>query len=327
MASSPPLNLPILHLLEGAENILLAGAGGGFDFLAGMPIYHTLRELGKTVHIANYSFTDHLMAKHASLQTEVLIDDYLVGVTGAVKLALPYFPEGYASQWFKEKRDEDVTIWLFERAGMPMVRRCYEELVAKLNIEAIILVDGGVDSLMRGNEFGPGTLLEDSISLGAVNQLDVPVKILASIGFGTEIEERLCHYHALQNMGELAAQGGFLGSCALTPQMPAFQFYEEMGRYIFEQPDHKHSHISTRIIPATHGEFGHTSMYPEDKIPRDLCLSLLMSLYWFFDVGVVCANNPIVDLVQYSFSFEEALLRTQTYMQMTDLRDHKYLPY
>ena len=327
MTNAPQLNLPILHLLEDVDRILLAGAGGGFDFLAGMPIYYTLREMGKTVHIANYSFTDHLIAKHASGDVEILIEGQLLGVTGSTKLALPYFPEGFMAQWFKEEQGEEVTIWLIEKLGMPAVKDCYTKLVEKFDIEAIILVDGGVDSLMRGDESGPGTLLEDTISLGAVNQLDVSIKILACIGFGTEVEEMLCHYHTLENMAEFAAQGGFLGSCGLTPQMPAFQFYETIGRYIFEQPKHSVSHISTCIIPAVHGEFGRISMYEDQKIPPNLCLSLLMGLYWFFDVGVICANNPLVDTISDAVDFRDALHRTRIRMQATDLRSHKYLPY
>ena len=52
------LNLPILHLLEKSQSILIAGAGGGFDVFAGLPLYFALRDLGKNVHLANYSFTD-----------------------------------------------------------------------------------------------------------------------------------------------------------------------------------------------------------------------------------------------------------------------------
>lgn len=52
------LNLPILDQLQSSQNILIAGAGGGFDVFAGLPIYFTLREQGKTVHLANFSFAD-----------------------------------------------------------------------------------------------------------------------------------------------------------------------------------------------------------------------------------------------------------------------------
>ena len=51
------LNLPIFDQLESAKSILIAGAGGGFDVFAGLPIYFALRDMGKTVHLANFSFT------------------------------------------------------------------------------------------------------------------------------------------------------------------------------------------------------------------------------------------------------------------------------
>ncbi len=44
------LNLPILDQLADSKSILIAGIGGGFDVLAGLPLYFTLRAIGKTVH-------------------------------------------------------------------------------------------------------------------------------------------------------------------------------------------------------------------------------------------------------------------------------------
>jgi hypothetical protein len=48
-----------LHLpsaIENSERILVAGAGGGFDVYAGLPIYERLRLRGKKVFLANLSF-------------------------------------------------------------------------------------------------------------------------------------------------------------------------------------------------------------------------------------------------------------------------------
>ena len=45
------LNLPLMPLLDDAETILIAGAGGGFDVYAGLPIYFTLKAMGKHVHL------------------------------------------------------------------------------------------------------------------------------------------------------------------------------------------------------------------------------------------------------------------------------------
>ena len=182
------LNLPIFDNLKDSENILIAGAGGGFDIFAGLPIYFTLKEMGKNVHLANLSFTDFTLTKLFS-QTTILIDDMLMGTSGKVKRDLPYFPEPYLAQWFKEERDEDVTVWMFGRSGGVPLVEAYHKLAEHLEIDAVVLVDGGVDSLSRGDEEGPGTLLEDTLSLVAADSLDIPVKIISCIGFGTEQEE------------------------------------------------------------------------------------------------------------------------------------------
>lgn len=52
---------PLLERLASARHILIAGGGGGFDVFSGLPLYFRLRELGKTVTLANLSFT-HLEA-------------------------------------------------------------------------------------------------------------------------------------------------------------------------------------------------------------------------------------------------------------------------
>jgi hypothetical protein len=248
------LNLPFLDQLTNSNHILIAGAGGGFDILCGLPIYFTLRAMGKQVSLANYSFTEFGLVKVVS-DPEILLDGLLMGAHGPLRYPLKYFPEGYLSQWFKEVRGEDVTVWMFAKTGAAPLVQGYAALSERLGFDALILVDGGVDSLMRGDESGTGTLLEDTISLIAADTLNIPTKILACLGFGTEVEEQVCHYRALENIALLAREGAFLGSCALTPQIEVFQLFEAASRYIWEQPDHPKSHISTRIIPAVHGEF------------------------------------------------------------------------
>lgn len=82
------LNLPILEQLASCERILIAGAGGGFDIFAGLPLYFTLRELGKTVHLANFSFSDMEVIQHFE-PVEVLIPGQLYGTHGLVVRPLP----------------------------------------------------------------------------------------------------------------------------------------------------------------------------------------------------------------------------------------------
>jgi hypothetical protein len=320
------LNLPIFDHLANSQNILIAGAGGGFDIFSGLPLYFALRAQGKMVHLANYSFTDFEIATIVS-QPEILVDELVMGARAPVMKRFPYFPEGYLSQWFKEVRGEDVTVWMLAKVGVTPLIKAYQALVEHLGIDALVLVDGGVDSIMRGDEIGAGTLVEDSISLAAADRLDIPVKILACIGFGTEVEEAVCHYNALENMAALTQEGGFLGSCALIPQMEAFELFEAACRYVWEQPGHAKSHISTRIIPAVHGHFGNHHMYPNDPFNTSIFLSPLMSLYWFFDAAAVIKRNLIIDLLRPTFTTHEAMIRVATYRQQLRARPRRTIPY
>lgn len=325
------LNLPILNHLGASETILIAGAGGGQDVLAGLPIYFTLRDLGRTVHLANYSFAEFEFIPIVC-EPEIVLDDQVYGVRGPVRdVTTLYFPEGYLAHWFKTVRNEDVPVWLFRKTGAGPLAESYAALVEHLDIDAIVLVDGGVDSIMRGDESGPGTLLEDTISLAAVSALDVPVKLLACVGFGTEVEEQVCHHHALENIAALAKAGGFLGSCALIPQMDAFQQFEAACRYIWEDRKNPPSHITTRVIPAVQGEFGNFHMYPTGKGHERLPIfvSPLMSLYWFFDAETVIARNLLIDLLRDTVTTREAFNRFFVWhrSQYENVRPRSKIPY
>ncbi|SDH38677.1 hypothetical protein SAMN05421505_1158 [Sinosporangium album] len=57
---SPFMNLdrvPLFTRLAGAERILIAGAGGGHDVYAGLPVALTLIARGATVFFANLTWT------------------------------------------------------------------------------------------------------------------------------------------------------------------------------------------------------------------------------------------------------------------------------
>lgn len=315
------LNLPFLDTLNDCERILIAGAGGGFDFLGGIPVYQTLKEMGKEVHIANYSFIPLGLVSESAESIE-LIDELLIGATSKIRFPNTYSAEHYFCEWYQKTFNEEINIWMFADTGVVPLKQAYEKLIDHLGgIDALILFDGGVDSLMRGDEEGAGTYVEDTITLAAIKDIDIPVKILGCIGFGTEIEERVSHYDALQNMADFIRDGGFLGCCALTKDMPAFQHYAAAGRYIWEQPDHHQSHIHTRVIPAVEGEFGDYHMYSSEqrRWPVRLFVSALMSIYWFFDVDTVIAHNLLLPKI----------METTTKNQVVEiaLRDNPTRPY
>lgn len=119
------MNLPVLDQRADCQTILIAGAGGGFDVFIGLPLFFTLRELGKSVHLANYSFCDVQIASLLSENPIILREDWLVGVRNAGGRKFPYFAEGYLAEWFNTVRGDDVTIWMFGKSGAVELEKNY----------------------------------------------------------------------------------------------------------------------------------------------------------------------------------------------------------
>lgn len=74
----------------------------------------------------------------------------------------------------------------FARVGMQPLRAAYRALIERYDIDAVVLVDGGTDILMRGDETGLGTPEEDLTSVAALAGIDVPERLVASVGFGID---------------------------------------------------------------------------------------------------------------------------------------------
>jgi hypothetical protein len=297
------LNLP-LDLAN--RNILLAGAGGGWDIFGGLPLLHEWRETCKIV-LANFS----AVVEGFDVRPAIASDH----------------PEGKLADAL------GTPIYVFGKAGVRTLKAGYDKLLKQHNIDTIILVDGGVDSLMRGDEEGCGTIFQDTISVGVVDSLNVPTKILACVGFGTETEEGVCHYRALENIAALTKDGRFLGACALTANMEAFQFYEEVCLKVFAQPAPR-SHIHTRIIPAVHGEFGQFAMYDDQYSPVDILsdmppfVSPLAPIFWFFDVAAVAHRSILISAFANTDTFAEVdAIHKEMYPSLkTKMRKNRIIP-
>lgn len=313
------LNLPIIEQLADCENILIAGMGGGFDVFCGLPIYFELEKLEKDVHLANLSFSDI---------TEVFngeeLTDTLIGITVDAEGDADYFPEFYLAEWFYSERNEDVVIWGFQKTGARPLVRNYQALVEHLNIDGIILVDGGVDSLIHGDEPQAGTIFEDMLSLLAVNELKkVPVKINACLGLG--VEHEIGYAHLFENIAELSKAGSFLGTCSLLKQMEVYQQYEAAVKYVFDQQPEYPSVISSSVISAVQGHYGNYHLIKRTRGSR-LRISPLMSIYWFFDTQAVVKRNLLIPHLRLTYTIEEAWNAMNKARNSLSLRDTPVYP-
>jgi hypothetical protein len=94
------LNLPFFGELDQARNVLLAGAGGGFDIFSGLPLYFGLKDAGKQVHLASLSFS---FLPPPQVTKESRWSPSLLNATADTPAFTDYFPEKFLSQWFRER--------------------------------------------------------------------------------------------------------------------------------------------------------------------------------------------------------------------------------
>jgi hypothetical protein len=275
------LQQPFFTALSPAKRILLAGAGGGFDVFCGLPLYFALRDAGKGVFLANLSFSlleDCTGRRLTPALLEVTADSQGPGY-------INYFPEGYLCQHFREQ-GEEVSIWCLERTGVVPLRAAYLALLEHLHFDTLLLIDGGTDSLMRGDEEGLGTPHEDIASLAATCDLPVERKLLACLGFGIDHFHEVCHFHFLEAVAELTRAGAFLGAFALTPDMPEVQRYRAATMAVCAAMPRHPSIVNTSILSAIEGRYG--DYHATDRtFGSVLWINALMTLYWCFQLEPV----------------------------------------
>ncbi len=294
------MRIPFFKKLEDSKTVLLAGAGGGFDVFAGLPLYFWLKRTGKTVHLAGLSFTELGFCEGDRPVPSLL------RVTPASSGPPNYFPEVHLSQWLSGRFGE-TSVYAIERGGARTVLAAYEWLVNDLHPDTILLVDGGMDSLMRGDEAGLGTPQEDIASLLAADKVaGVDQKLLACIGFGIDTFHGICHAHFLENVASLIKEDGYLGAWSLTQDMEEFRFYEEASAFVLARMRNNPSIVQTSIIAAAIGCFGDHHSTNRTEGSR-LFINPLMSIYWGFELQHVARRNLYL----------EQIAGTETYQQLS----------
>lgn len=309
---------PLLKQLSNCESILLAGAGGGFDIYSGIPLYFALRHLGKTVHLANLSF--------ASLRDdESRVADHCYKVTKDTEGSDSYFPERTLSQWFAEHEREAVCVYAFPQCGVVPLEASYQYLVEELNLDAIVLVDGGTDSLMRGDESGLGTPSEDIASIVAVDRANVHTKILTCIGFGVDRFHGVCHAQFLEAVAALTSQGAFLGSFSVLSDTEEGKKYLKLVNYASGKTASRPSIVNTSIASSIEGRFGdfHAT---ERTYGSKLWISPLMSIYWSFQLDAVVARNLYAKRLSNTESLYDVAAVIEEFRKEVEVRQWEQIP-
>lgn len=266
--------LPLFDELRNAQTVLLAGAGGGYDIFCGLPLFHALRSMGKTVHLANLSFSP------LSSANEKWHSPHFLEVTPETVAPAVYFPELHLVRCLRGQSIE-TSIYCFPNEGVAPLRANYRALCQHLRPDALVLIDGGTDSLMRGDETGLGTPVEDCASLYAAQELDIATKLLVCVGFGVDAFHGVCHAQFLEAVADVSRRGGFLGVCSLLADMPEVAFYRAACQHVFEKMPRSPSIVNLSVLDAVQGHFGdhHSTARTSGS---SLFINPLMAMLWTF---------------------------------------------
>jgi hypothetical protein len=289
--------LRVLETLESAERVLVAGCGGGFDVFAGVPLALYLAGCGKNVVFANLSFTN-LWLSGGERITPIAwrVDEQAA--------ELPYFPEKWLAEWLA-RHGASAPIYAFAKAGAKPLAGAYREIMARHAIDRVLLVDGGTDSVLFGDEPGLGTVVEDAVSIVAAHAAAGDRAMLAAIGFGIDHHHGVSHHSFLENAARLTREGAFLGGFALTRGTTEADAFLDLVDYANErQPAHR-SIVCNSIAGAVRGEFG--DYHATNRTSgTELFINPLMAQYWFFDAGRIVADMAYADELAATERFEDA---------------------
>ncbi|MFG2123079.1 DUF1152 domain-containing protein [Streptomyces sp. NPDC048710] len=279
--------------LREARRVLVAGAGGGFDVYAGLPLAFALRSAGAEVHLANLSFSDLY-----GLSLDSWVEEDVAAVRPDTPLRGDYFPERALARWLGSQGMPD-TVYAFPRTGVEPLRAAYRALLDHLGgVDAVVLVDGGTDILMRGDEHGLGTPEEDMASLAAVAGLDeVPHRLVACLGFGVDAYHGVNHSLFLENLAALDREGAYLGAFSLPRESQEGALYLDAVAHAQQSHESYPSIVHGSVAAAVRGDFGDVR-FTERTRDSELFVNPLMSLYFCVDLPALARANLYLDRLE-----------------------------
>jgi hypothetical protein len=308
---------PFLDRIERSRNILIAGCGGGFDVFAGIPLAQHLWRGGKNVAFANFSFTNLWMCGGERIAPNLWRVDQQAS-------EIPYFPEKWLAEWLAA-RGRPAPVYAFAKSGSRPLSEAYRLILNQHKIDLVILIDGGTDSVIFGDEPSLGSVIEDAVSIVAANDAIGEQAVLAAIGFGIDHYHGVSHHAFLENAARLSRDGGFLGAFSLLGGTEEALAFLDLVEYANErQPQHR-SIVCNSIASAVRGEFG--DYHATNRTSgNELFINPLMSQYWTFEVKHIANHMAYADKLAQTESMEDAKRVIEFWRETTELRPRRPIP-
>jgi hypothetical protein len=275
------------HLVN-SKNILIAGCGGGYDVYAGIPLYEELVKT-KNVYLANYTFTDVMkIYNHVEKINEycLIIDENTPEIPND-----EYFPELTLAKQLK------IPIYVFREVPPQMLYDAYTSLIHKLNIDTIILVDGGTDSLLFGDEKEVGSPLEDLTSVVTIVKIsqmfsEIKCYLYCTALYIDDIDMNMFY----RNISTLMKNDGFVGFYSMNKS--------SLLKNILENTSPK-SIINESIVASMNGEFGR---YKNPKLSERIIdddfptINPLVASYWIVHIDKLLRCSPIIKFLYNEYN-------------------------
>lgn len=269
------MNIPIIIK---NKNVLIAGAGGGYDVFCGVPLARELIKSGNKIIFANYSFTNLSMVRNCEKLGEkcVLINENSELEEG------DYFPEYLLAKWLRENNIKDRGIYCYSNIGVKSLKDIFKQIAKREKIDAVFIVDGGCDGIFRGDEYDLGTPSMDSISIIAASLLGMKDSYYIFTAFGSEgVNKKISHAEVLKRISDLIKGDAFLGCCSLVNVDKVTKEFDNCIEYVYRNvSEQRKSNILSSIQHAYHGSFGDIEVN-EKSSHSPIWVSPLTSIYWF----------------------------------------------
>eukprot|EP00755_Sulcionema_specki_P032230 Sspe_Gene.98306::Locus_71745_Transcript_1_1_Confidence_1.000_Length_1452::g.98306::m.98306 len=157
--------------------VALVGCGGGFDFIQAMLLYPELRRMGKQVIIVSNSFTD--VTGFVPDTAPIVWENggaMVKRVTAtSMHISRNYMPEVHLCSFLDSQVPDEAPNFVYacnaRRWCIPSMTAFLMWLCSEHQCGAVVTVDGGTDSLMRGDEGCLGHPIEDVVTVASLAAL------------------------------------------------------------------------------------------------------------------------------------------------------------
>jgi len=280
--------------LRSARSALVVGIGGGGDIVSSIPIRNYLRRQGLRVVLGSTTWERYVVdPEPGARRLDEIMNIERLSETSALASGDTVSKKGvrFTASIVSEQLKERVLL-LDPNLG---VRGLVDGLLSaakKLELDAVVGVDGGGDVLSSGSERNVRSLLLDSMMLSAIVGLGMP-SLLAVIGCCTDGELTLEEF--LLQLSKVAKFGGIQGAEAVMP---------EDARMMEEIVPKTQSEVSRLILAAWRGESGRFRIRGGS---REAEVTPLAKIMFFIDPAVVLERiNPVAKKLLKTRSLEEA---------------------